>query len=134
MRLTAALLVLGVFAAACTAGLPEEQRTAEQRGRQLVVAYGCTSCHQVPGTDVPHGRVGPPLGTFAERRVIAGRLPNNAANAVRWIQDPQDIDPWTIMPDLGVTEQDAQDIVAYLYSLRERTGTVDVGQEPRSAP
>lgn len=130
MRLIAALLGLSAFAAACTGGLPEEQRTHEQRGRQLVVAYGCTSCHQVPGADVPQGRVGPPLGSFADRRAIAGRLPNSADNAARWIRDPQDVDPRTIMPDLGVTEQDARDIVAYLYSLRERTDAATEGDQP----
>lgn len=129
MRLIAGLLGVSAFAAACTGGMPSEQRAGEQRGRQLVVAYGCTSCHQVPGADVPQGQVGPPLGSFADRRAIAGRLPNSTEHAVRWIRDPQDVDPRTIMPDLGVTEQDARDIVAYLYSLRERAdGTGDADQ------
>ena len=133
MRLTLALLGLAGFAAACTAGLSEEQRTDEQRGRKLVVAYGCTSCHQVPDADVPQGRVGPPLGSFADRRAIAGRLPNSTENAVRWIRDPQDVDPRTIMPDLGVTEQDARDIVTYLYSLRERTDAEGEADQPVSS-
>jgi cytochrome c1 len=132
VRLTVALLGLAGFAAACTVGLPDEQRTDEQRGRQLVVAYGCTSCHQVPGTEVPQGRVGPPLGSFADRRAVAGRLPNTAENAARWIREPQEVDPRTIMPDLGVTEQDARDIVAYLYSLRERAEGGGNADQPAS--
>lgn len=132
MRLIAALLGLSGFAAACTAGLPEEQRSDAQRGRQLVVAYGCSSCHQVPGVEVPQGRVGPPLDSFADRRAVAGRLPNTPENAARWIRDPQDVDPRTIMPDLGVTEQDARDIVAYLYSLRERADGTGEADQPGS--
>lgn len=86
-------------------------------GRRLVAEYGCASCHRIPGVAQPSGQVGPPLGGLADRRVIAGVLPNIPENAVRWVQDPQDVNPQTLMPDLGVTEEDARDIVAYLYSL-----------------
>jgi cytochrome c1 len=37
---------------------------------------------------------------------------------VIWLQHPQVIDPLTAMPDVGVTPSDAQDIAAYLYTLR----------------
>jgi cytochrome c1 len=33
---------------------------------------------------------------------------------IRWIQNPQEVDPSTAMPDMGVIEHDAHDIVAYL--------------------
>lgn len=134
MRLITALVAVAGFAAACTAGLPEEQRTGQERGRELLAVHGCTSCHQVPGVDVPQGRVGPPLGSFGDRRAIAGLLPNNADNAVRWIRDPQEVNPRTIMPDLGVSEQDARAIVAYLYSLSDRADADVEGDQPRSAP
>jgi cytochrome c1 len=53
---------------------------------------------------------------MAKRPVIAGSLPNNQANLVRWIRNPQAIDPETAMPMLGVTERDALDMSAYLLS------------------
>ena len=46
--------------------------------------------------------------------VLAGTLENNQANVVRWIRDPQSIDPHTAMPDMGVSERDAIDMSAYL--------------------
>jgi cytochrome c1 len=62
--------------------------------------------------------VGPPLTMFAHRAYIAGQLPNQPENLVRWIQDPQGVEPGTAMPDLGVTPAVARDMAAYLYTLR----------------
>jgi cytochrome c2 len=79
-------------------------------------AFGCGSCHMIPGVDGADGRVGPNLAGLEDRWSIAGRLPNTPANLVRWIMDPQQVDPGTLMPDLGVPTQQARDIASYLYS------------------
>jgi len=42
-------------------------------------------------------------------------LPNTEQNLVNWIRDPQQIEPGTAMPTLGVTEDDARAISAFLY-------------------
>jgi cytochrome c1 len=34
-----------------------------------------------------------------------------------WLIDPPAIDPRTAMPNMGVTQADARDIAAYLYTL-----------------
>ena len=52
------------------------------------------------------------------RAILAGELPNTPANMIRWVRDPQAVEPATAMPNLGVTEQQARDIAAYLYTLR----------------
>lgn len=88
------------------------------RGRQLIASYGCGSCHEVPGVSGANGLVGPPLNQFGSRSYIAGMLPNNAANLQHWIMDPQQVVPGNAMPDLGVTKVDAQDIAAYLLTLK----------------
>jgi cytochrome c1 len=62
--------------------------------------------------------VGPPLDHFSRRGYIAGELPNSATNLDRWIENPQRIEPGTAMPYLGVSARDAQDITAYLYTLK----------------
>jgi hypothetical protein len=62
--------------------------------------------------------VGPPLDRIATRKYIAGMLPNTAENMLRWLRTPQDVNPRTAMPDLGVSERDARDMAAYLYTLR----------------
>lgn len=98
-------------------GLAEMRRTGNvQRGRELVRAYGCASCHVIPETGF-QGTVGPPLRNFAERHFIAGKLVNTPKNLVAWILEPAAIEPGTAMPDVGATYSEALDITAYLYTL-----------------
>ena len=94
-----------------------------QHGRQLIRAYGCGACHMIPGVRDARGKVGPPLLYFSERTMIAGELPNTPPNLTRWIQHPKAVEPNTAMPELGVTQDEANDIAAYLYTLRGREGT-----------
>lgn len=89
-----------------------------QRGRQAIQDYGCDTCHTIPGVPSANALVGPPLNDWADRRYIAGNLINTPDNLLRWLQSPQTVEPGTAMPDMGVTEQDARDMGAYLYSLR----------------
>jgi cytochrome c1 len=70
----------------------------------------------VPGA---RGLVGPPLDGVGNRQFIAGELPNTPENLMRWIQHPRQVEPHTLMPEMGVTEQDSRDIAAYLYTLRK---------------
>jgi cytochrome c2 len=87
------------------------------RGAKLIVQYSCSACHTVPGIRRARGRVGPPLDFFAERTYIGGDLPNTPDTLVRWIMDAPGLIPATAMPRLGVSEADARDIAAYLYTL-----------------
>jgi cytochrome c1 len=45
-------------------------------------------------------------------------LYNTPDNLMLWIRNPPGVDPLTAMPDTGVTEGDARDIAAFLYTLR----------------
>ena len=94
-----------------------------ERGRLAMQVHGCLSCHLVPGMVGPSGiRVGPSLARAGVRRYIAGILPNTPENMARWIADPQEIDPLSAMPELGVNLAMARDIAAYLYEIApERT-------------
>ena len=89
-----------------------------QRGKQLLRSYGCGACHMIPGIRTARGLVGPPLYFYGDRTMIAGQLPNKPANLMHWIEHPQEVDPKTAMPDLGVSQQQAADMAAYLYTLR----------------
>ena len=89
-----------------------------ERGRTAIRRYGCGSCHDIPGVSGASGMVGPPLGKIAQRVYIAGVLPNEPDNMIRWIENPPGVDPKTAMPYMGVTPRDARDIAAYLYTLR----------------
>lgn len=88
------------------------------RAPALIRQYGCGTCHRIPGVDGARGGVGPPLIHFAERAYVAGVLPNTPANLMHWIRNPQSVVPGNAMPEMGVAEQDARDIAAYLYTLR----------------
>jgi cytochrome c oxidase assembly factor CtaG/cytochrome c2 len=89
-----------------------------ERGRVAIRKYGCGSCHTIPGVTGARGLVGPPLGDLARRVYIAGVLPNEPDNMIRWLEDPPGVDEKTAMPNMGVTPRDARDIAAYLYTLR----------------
>jgi cytochrome c1 len=86
------------------------------RGRIALAQYGCRACHMIPGVTGSKVYVGRPLDNMARRRIIAGTLPNDQANLVRWIRNPQAVDPRTAMPVLGVSERDALDMSAYLLA------------------
>jgi cytochrome c1 len=76
------------------------------------------TCHTIPGVREARALVGPPLIQIASRMYLAGHVPNTPANMIAWIRHPRDAEPHTAMPDTGVTEADARDIAAYLYTLR----------------
>jgi cytochrome c len=86
-------------------------------GKVAIQAYGCGSCHTVPGVRGADGLAAPPLTRFASRSFIAGEASNTTDNLIRWIQAPESIEPGTAMPNLGVTAGIARDIAAYLYTL-----------------
>ncbi len=87
------------------------------RGRTALTQYACNACHLIPGVTGSQVYVGRPLTDLAQRKYIAG-LPNTQQNLIKWIRDPQSVDPHTAMPMLGVSEADALDISAYLLTRR----------------
>ena len=109
-------LILALLLAGCT---PEREPVTggnPKTGKDLIAQYGCGSCHTIPGVRGATATVGPPLESFKKRVYIAGRVKNSADALVKWIVDPQSVDPKTAMPAVGVNESQARDIAAYLYS------------------
>lgn len=98
-------------AAAITGGNPWS-------GKNKIQYYGCGSCHDIPGVQGADGLVGPPLKRIALRVYLGGVVPNTPVGMTAWIRNPPGIDPKTAMPNLNVTEADARDITAYLYTLK----------------
>jgi cytochrome c oxidase subunit 2 len=82
-------------------------------GAQLFMMKGCIGCHSLDATK-PMG-IGPNLAGIGSRRYIAaGWLEDTDANLARWIQHPQSVKPGVVMPELGLTDAEAQVLVAYL--------------------
>jgi cytochrome c oxidase subunit 2 len=89
-------------------------------GAMLIQQKGCPACHTIPGIPGANGTIGPNLGGVASRPTIAGgALQNNGPDDLkRWIMNPPALKPGTIMPNLGLTDQEATNIVAYLETLK----------------
>ena len=104
--------------------IPEDLMTDEriELGQEhFEITYGCITCHSVGGEG---GRIGPPLDR-------AGFM-SNADWLYRWIKNPQAIRPRTKMPNLGLTDEDAMAVVAYLKTLRApRAPAAVAGDQPQ---
>lgn len=131
MKLSSMIAVGAIVAcyalAGCNAGKEKSAFTISTggdptHGKQVIQGYGCGACHMIPGIRDARGLVGPPLMYFGQRTMIAGELPNTPENLVKWLRNPQSVEPHTAMPDLGLSESQARDIAAYLYTLHGSEG------------
>jgi cytochrome c oxidase subunit 2 len=93
---------------------PEEELA--QQGRDIFLSSACIGCHTIRGTDAA-ARAGPELTHFAERDIVAAFLPNTDENLALWLADPPAVKPGALMPDLGLSTEQIQALVAYLQSL-----------------
>ncbi len=110
--LAAAAAVLG----ACGEEEGPVPNASAERGRELIEQHGCGTCHLIGGVDGANWRVGPPLTDFKDNRLVAGQLQNTPGNVVRWLLEPRRFDPQTVMPDVGLTPEQAAAVAEYLYT------------------
>jgi cytochrome c2 len=89
-----------------------------QHGPAAIQKYGCIACHTIDGIRESRAMVGPPLTRMAARNYLAGNLQNNPENLIHFIQHPREVHNDTAMPEMGVTDEDARDIAAYLYTFK----------------
>jgi cytochrome c1 len=76
---------------------------------------GCIGCHSLQAVDAPKGMIGPNLATVGSRAYIAaGWLRNTDENLEHWIREPQTVKKGVLMPNLGVTAEEAKALRAYL--------------------
>lgn len=96
---------------------PSPSSSAAAAGQKLFIKDDCASCHQIRGTPA-QATVGPDLTHLATRTSLASvTIPNNPAKLAAWIRDPQKIKPGNRMPDLGLSNGEVNEIVAYLEGL-----------------
>jgi cytochrome c1 len=108
------------IAAACAAPSQTPSDPQAAAGQALIAEKGCGGCHTVPGVPGANGVIGPNLAGVASRKTIAdGAVPNNGPDDLkRWIMDPPAVKPGTPMPRIGLTDEQATRIVAYLETLK----------------
>ena len=90
-------------------------------GRQLFSTKGCIACHVAPGVPGATGTIGPSLagiGDPAKKPTLTDGGANTAEHIKAWIQDPQKLKPGTMMPNLGLSDQEASDLTAFLQTLK----------------
>ena len=89
-----------------------------RRGERLFMSSQCASCHQIRGTPA-QATVGPDLTHVASRTSLAATtIANSAGELAAWITNPQAIKSGDRMPDLGLSQGEVADLVAYLEELR----------------
>jgi cytochrome c oxidase subunit 2 len=108
-----------------TAGVTVQQEAAPAgdpqvaQGQKLFLMKGCVGCHSLVAYSAPQGLLGPNLANVGARTYIAaGTLPNTDENLAHWIRVPQDVKHGVLMPNLGVTEDEAKALVAFLRTHR----------------
>lgn len=109
--------------AGCDGGVAERHPmpgASSERGLAVMKKVGCASCHTIPGVAWPSGRVGPSLEGFAARALIAGRFPNEPSTLAAYVRNAPAFTPGAGMPPMPLTEQEARDVAAYLYTLEPR--------------
>jgi cytochrome c oxidase subunit 2 len=87
-------------------------------GRSAFLGQSCVNCHRVRGTPA-QGGYAPDLTHLMSRQTLAaGLLPNTAENLGHWVADPQTLKPGCLMPAFGLGDQEREEIVRYLLTLR----------------
>ncbi len=111
--------------------------TPERAGLQVFVEKGCAACHNVNYTDADRNALeaaglavppladdafnGPDLTHFASRNVFAGAyLPYEGLQYGEalslWLANPPDIKPGSYMPNLNLTGEEIENVIAWLGS------------------
>ena len=101
------------------------------RGMEVFQNGACIGCHILNGVNNPDPSTlsvtAPDLTHFATRNVFAGAVlpagldPTRAdweAGLVEWLADPPTVKPGSFMPDLGLTAEEIDALVAYLGTLK----------------
>lgn len=97
---------------------PQPTDPQAQAGYKIVTQGICSSCHTVDGTNAK-GLVGPNLTHLYSRTIFAGGvLPLNDQNLSLWLHNPNDVKPGNLMANVRLTDQQIQQVIAYLKTLK----------------
>jgi cytochrome c oxidase subunit II len=80
----------------------------------------CTQCHTIDPFNVValDQFSGPDLTHFMSRETIAGgALEYSPENLTRWLANPPQVKPGSFMPDLGLTQEEIDSLIAFLETL-----------------
>jgi cytochrome c oxidase subunit II len=101
----------------------EQQQAAAEgasptEGRKVFFANSCVNCHTVRGTSA-QGKFGPDLTHLMSRETLgSGAAPNTPASLRAWVRDPQKLKAGCLMPNMQMTDEEVDQVVAYLQTLK----------------
>ena len=102
----------------------EDRELDTANGASLFLAKGCSGCHTISGLEGANGRIGPNLTHLYSRSTFAGAIFDlNDRNLRRWLRDPTAMKPMNPdngqgMPNLGLSEDEITQLIAYLETLK----------------
>jgi cytochrome c oxidase subunit 2 len=97
---------------------PAAAETTAPEGRKVFFANSCVNCHTIRGTSA-QGKFGPDLTHLMSRETLASGAALNSADGLRlWVRDPQKIKVGCLMPNMQLTDNEVNQVVAYLQTLK----------------
>ncbi len=103
-----------------TPALEPAEGSPAAAGKEEFLAGQCVQCHNITGVnEVGFDQFyGPDLTHFAGRTTFAGsKFETSAENLKTWLANPPIEKPGSFMPNLGLTEEQMDRLIAYLESL-----------------
>jgi cytochrome c oxidase subunit II len=89
------------------------------QGQKQFIANSCGTCHTIDGVQGANGVFAPDLTHFASRATLgSGVAPNDEQNLRTWVKDPQTLKQGCLMPDMQLSDNQVDAIVAYLRTLK----------------
>lgn len=102
----------------------EDPELDQANGAALFIAKGCSGCHTINGLEGANGKLAPDLTHLYARTTFAGAVFDlNNRNLRRWLRNPPEMKPMNPdngmgMPNLGLTEDEITQLIAYLETLK----------------
>lgn len=92
--------------------------TNAPEGRNVFFANSCVNCHTIGGTSA-QGKFGPDLTHLMSRETLAAGAATNTTDNLRlWVRDPQKIKVGCLMPNMQLTDEEVDQVVTYLQTLK----------------
>ena len=94
------------------------EEPSARAGRDLFSSLSCVNCHRVRGTGA-RGTYAPDLTHLMSRQTLAsGMVPNTREELRKWVNDPRQTKVGCLMPAFGLSDQQVDQIVNYLLTLK----------------
>jgi cytochrome c oxidase subunit 2 len=87
---------------------------------ESVFNANCASCHTIRGNAMANGKQAPDLTHVGSRTTIgSGLLDNNTESLRRWLKDPQEVKPGSLMKlNKKLSDEEINTLIPYLQSLK----------------